>query len=213
MTDLTLYDLHGSPNSVKVRLALGFLDLPYEKVSIQPMDRAPVIEASGQPQCPAIKHGEVRMFDSSAILRYLDANLAGDKRLYSADREEIWHIEQWEMKTRGGGFGEPIGIAFTQAFAEVKDPAEAQRAQELFAERCKTVEDALGDDETLCCGRLTAADLCVVPLLAYGQLPDGFIEKSGPAADLCRFISDMLTIPDDCPKTRAYVERVMAFDR
>jgi len=212
MTDLTLYDLHGSPNSVKVRLALGYLGLPFEKVAVQPMDRAAVIEASGQPLCPAITHGATRLYDSSAILRYLDANLAGDKRLYSADREELRHIEQWELKTRGGGFGEPVGVAFQQAFAEVKDPAEAERGQQLFAERCETVEEALGDNETLCCGRLTAADLCVVPLLAYGQLPDGFIEKSGPAVDLCRLISDMLTIPEDCPKTRAYVRRVMAFD-
>lgn len=213
MADLILYDLHGSPNSVKVRLALGYLGIPYEKIAILPMERAQVVEATGQPLCPAIRHGDVRLHDSSAILRYLDANLAGDKRLYAESRDEIKAIEQWEMKTRGGGFGEPVGIAFAQCFAEHKDPSELQRAQSLFVERCKQVEEALGDRETLCCDRLTAADFCVVPLLIYGNLSASFIERSGPAIDLIRALGDMLTIPDDCPKTRAYVERVMAYDR
>lgn len=213
MADLTLYDLHGSPNSVKVRLALGYLGVPYKKVAVHPMDRKQVVEASGQPLCPAITHGSVRLFDSSAILRYLDANLSGDKRLYSADRDELRQIEQWELQTRGGGFGEPIGIAFEQCFAEKKKPAEAQRAQKIFSERCRAIEDALAGKDTLCCGRITAADLCVVPLLAYGHLPDGFIEKSGPAKDICRFIAGFLKIPEDCAQTRAYVTRVMAYDR
>lgn len=213
MADLTLYDLHGSPNSVKVRLALGYLGIPHKLVSVKPMEREAVVKASGQPLCPAITHGTVRLFDSSAILRYLDANLAGDKRLFADNREDLRAIEGWEQKTRGGNFGEPIGIAFAQCFAEKKDPAEAKRAQLIFSERCHVIEDALGDKQTLVCGRITAADLCVVPLLAYGDLPSGFIEKSGPAIEMIRFIGSMFTIPKDCPNTRAYVKRVMAFDR
>jgi hypothetical protein len=56
---------------------------------------------------------------------------------------------------------------------------------------------------------LTAADLCVVPLLCYGTAPESLLKTGSPIA---RYLSDLLDVPEDCPRTREYVSRVMSYD-
>ena len=89
---LTLYELPPSPNSIKIRLALGLKQIECERKVINPMDRATLVEVSGQPLAPVlVDSGPERdrvVFDSFAIMRYLDANHRDQgPRLYSADRD------------------------------------------------------------------------------------------------------------------------------
>ena len=83
---VTLYDLGPSPNNIKVRLALAYTKIPYEKIPVDPQDREPLVKVSGQPLAPVMLHGETVVYDSYAILRYLDANFPKTPRLYSATR-------------------------------------------------------------------------------------------------------------------------------
>jgi glutathione S-transferase len=210
MSKLKLYQLFGSPNNTKVRLALGFLGLDYERVDVDPMDRATIVAASGQPLTPALVDGDIRMFDSSAILRYLDANRSRGARLFSEDAEVLHEIEAWEQKTRGGGFAAPIGMLFRAYFSPEHDEALLAEAASGFEDRCRAVEEALGDADYLVDERLTAADCSVVPILNFGAPTDSFRRQA--ASELGDFIMGHLNVPDDCPGVRAYIERVMAFD-
>ncbi|MGH2394904.1 MAG: glutathione S-transferase N-terminal domain-containing protein, partial [Candidatus Limnocylindria bacterium] len=64
----TLLEFHRSPNSVKVRVALGYKGLEYEIREMMAADRAPMIEAAGWPLVPILLDGDVVMRDSAAIL-------------------------------------------------------------------------------------------------------------------------------------------------
>ncbi len=61
-----------SHNCVKVRRALELKGLPFETLDISPMDRAPVLRASGQPRVPVLVDGGRAITDSTAILLYLE---------------------------------------------------------------------------------------------------------------------------------------------
>lgn len=212
MSTLTLYDLRPSPNNVKVRLALGYKGIPYEIVEVDPADRTPVVEASGQPLTPTIRHGDVVMFDSSAILRYLEANVAREPRLFAEDRETMHAIEAWEHRTRGGDFGAPVGMIFEQYFAAERDPAVIAEANRRIEARAREVEEALGGGEYLVAGRLTAADLCVVPLLWTACLTDEEAQAMS-AWGVPPFFREHFRLDPAHEAVHAYVRRVMAHDR
>lgn len=213
MSDLTLFHLYGSPNNTKVRIALGYFGVDYERVAVDFQDRAPVIAASGQPLTPAITDGDTAMFDSSAILRYLEANHSGEQSIFAMEPAVVHEIEDWERRTRGGGFGAPVGMMFGQFFKPEgeREAGVIEAAQEQFAEQCREVDAALGSDEYLVQNRLTAADCCIAPILNFGAPTDEF--RKNAASDIGDFIMGNLAVPDDCPNVRAYIARVMAFDR
>ena len=101
-----------------------------------------------------------------------------------------------------------MGICFDQAFAEEVDPVEIELANGLLAEASQKVEDALGGGEWLVGGRPTAADLCCAPLLLYGALPDDF----APGWNVVEFFRAHLALGAGRERTRAWLERVMAFE-
>ena len=90
----TLYQLSPSPNSIKVRLALGLKQIPCTLQDTNPADRTALVALSGQSLTPVLTDGDRVIYDSYAILRYLDANnpKAGP-RLFSNERSEHKEIE------------------------------------------------------------------------------------------------------------------------
>jgi len=99
MADITLWQLGPSFNSRKVRYALGVKGVKYVTVEANDANTADLLAVSGQPLTPVIKHGTHVMFDSGAIVRYIDANIEGP-RLFSADSDEMRAIESWEDKAK-----------------------------------------------------------------------------------------------------------------
>jgi glutathione S-transferase len=110
---IKLYHLVGSPNCMKARIALAYKGLSYESNVIDPKDRSEVVKLSGQPFTPVLVHDDCVLFDSSAILRYLDANFRSTKPLFSSDYDTMRAIERMERFGRNE-LSEPIGIAFRQ---------------------------------------------------------------------------------------------------
>lgn len=212
---LTLYELPPSPNSIKIRLALGLLGIECERKTINPMDRSTLVEVSGQPLAPVlVDHascGDRIVFDSFAIMRYLDANHRGQgPRLYSTDRDAIRTIEDWEVYARNS-LGEVIGMIFGQAFADETDPQVIERANALLNQRVARVEAALASQDYLCGDAPTAADLTAAPFLLYGTLdPARYTEAEGFAA-IQAFFANHLRL-GEAPKTRAWIARVMELD-
>jgi len=88
-------------NNLKVQVALRYKRIEHEFRTIDPADRAKVIEVSGQFLTPVMVHGTTVLFDSAAILRYLDANFPQTPKLFGRDRVEQWAIEDWERFGRG----------------------------------------------------------------------------------------------------------------
>lgn len=94
---MKLIQIPFSHNCVKVRVALGLKRIPYEIQNIAPMDRAPVVRASGQGLVPVLLDGERAISDSTAILLYLEERYP-DPPLVPADpaaRAECLVLEDW----------------------------------------------------------------------------------------------------------------------
>lgn len=207
MATLRLYDLAPSPNNVKVRLALGYKGVAYERIAVDPADRTTVVAATGQPLTPAIEHGAVRLFDSSAILRYIDANLPGP-RLFSADRDTMKAIENWEQ--RGKTQVQPcIGRVFGQFFAPTPDPKECAAASKALNEATADIETRLAASKYLVGDAVTAADLSIAPFVAMGDLAGKDVKPGTPHA----FFQKHLELGPGRERTREWARRIMAFDR
>lgn len=212
----TLYQLPPSPNNIKVRLALGYFGIDYETVDLpvsfppDPADRRPVIELTGQPFTPALHHRGVAIYDSRAILRFLDANDGTpERRLFSADPDEMREIEEWETYARTE-LAAALGIAVGQAFAGTVDAITLARAGRQMNELTGRIEEALmsgswlvGDTETM-----SAADVTAAPIVAYAMV-NAQQAESGP---ILAFLYEHFELGEGRDRTRAWVERVMQFD-
>ncbi len=202
-----LHDLAPSPNNVKVRIALGYKGIEYERVPVDPRDRAELVRVSGQPLAPVLLHGDTVLFDSHAILRYLDANAGQGPRLYSADRAAMQAIERWEHYARTD-LAAPVGITFDQLFAERRDAEAQERASRLLHLATARIEERLAEGDWLVGDALTAADVCCAPLVYYGMVPrDAF-----GGSHVVEFFHEHLHLGEGRERTRAWCERVLAFD-
>ncbi|QDU84126.1 hypothetical protein Pla163_12300 [Planctomycetes bacterium Pla163] len=213
MTRLRLFDLAPSPNNVKVRLALGYKGIAYERVPVDPADRAPILEATGQPLTPAIEHtlGEgvtVRLFDSGAILRYLDANFPDTPRLFSADRQTMGAIERAELRVRTE-IQPCIGRIFGQFFAPSVDASECAAASAALHAATAEIEERLSEADTLVGDTITAADVTCAPFVQYGRLT----ANDWPEGSIQRFFAEHLALGPDRERTRAWAARLHEFDR
>ncbi|MFQ5742482.1 MAG: glutathione S-transferase family protein [Acidobacteriota bacterium] len=181
-------------NNFKVRVALGYKDIPYAFHTIDPGDRAELLRLSGQPLTPVIVHGDAVLFDSAAILRYLDANFLDTPRLFPADAAVLREVEAWESFARRE-LHEPIMIVVRQRLAGRTDAEEIERAGALFAEVTSRLEERLTDRDWLVSEQMTAADVTAAAVVFRAREAGAF------------------PFPEGRPRMQAWMHRVMAYDR
>ncbi|HEU4401521.1 MAG TPA: glutathione S-transferase family protein [Candidatus Polarisedimenticolia bacterium] len=201
-----LYDLAPSPHNIKVRLALAYKKIPYEKIAVDGMNREPVVKVSGQPLTPVLVHGDSVVYDSYAITRYLDANWPSPPRLYSADRATMQKIEEWESFARNEATP-PVGICFGEAFARAADPARLKKANDMINRAASRVEESLARTPYLMGESPNAADFALAPMFFYGTLPDSAAKLS----PIHSFFHKNLHV-EGSPRTREWVGRLMALE-
>jgi len=205
---IRLYHLGASPNCMKARIALAYKGLAYESIVVDPKDRSEVVKVSGQPLTPVLVHGDRVLFDSSAILRYLDANFRATKPLFSSDYETMVAIERFERLGRNE-LSEPIGIAFRQLMSGTPVLAELARASALLNEHTGQLEARLREGDWLVGNAMTAADVIVATAVHYGVEPQHDVSGN----PMLKFFADNLKLGAGRDKTRAWVRRVMAWDK
>ena len=210
---IKLYELPPSPNNIKVRIALNYKKIPFESVPIafkgyppSSEDRREVVKASGQPLTPALVHGDRAIFDSGAILRYLDANFPDTPRLFSNEYATMKEIEKWEWFARNDCSG-PVSIIFGQAMSKNKDNKEIARAAGFFQEMTGKIEHQLERSPFLVGDRLTAADVTAVPLVNLATLSP----EPGAPDSIQTFFANNFPIGDGRDHTRTWVKKVMEF--
>ena len=208
MATLTLYDLEPSPNNIKVRLALHWKGVEYERVAVPGSDRSAVIEATGQEFTPAVRYGDVALFDSHAILRFIDCNWRDTGgRLYPADRAAMRVVESWELHSFG--LQACIGAVFGEFFAETADLETCRIASERLTEATGRIEAALAGSDFLGGDQPNAADFVLAPFVWYGCMAPEQAERDG----LRQFFARHLVLGEGCDRSRAWAHRTMAFDR
>ena len=209
MTPLKLFHLGPSPNCMKARVALGFKGVPYEPIDVDPQARGPLVEATGQPLTPAIVHGQVKLYHSGAVMRYVDANFEGP-RLFSEDREEMRAIDNWEWHARAG-LRDSLGAVYTMAFGGIESTvdniAAVRGALEKEADRVVArLEEAGG---WLAAGRMTAADVTLAAIFSYTAGLEALRNAAGPFG---AFVAEHFTVGDSRPALRTWTAAVMEHD-
>jgi len=203
---LVLYRLAGSPNNLKVETALRYKEIPFEAHDATPHDRRAVLEATGQPLMPAIVHDGRTLFDSSAILRYLDANFPGTKPLFARDFEGMKAIERWETLARNEWI-RPTGLVFRQAIADAPDLDVCAEARRLATTLSEPLEAELSGRDWLVGSTMTAADVVGACSWIYASLP-AWLKKSGP---LQGFFAEQLRFEAPRPAMERWIARVAAY--
>lgn len=205
---LKMWDLGPSPNSRKVRYGLGYKGLDYERIAVDPQDRSEIVKLSGQPLTPVLQHGDTVIFDSNAILRYLEANVQREPRLYAEDHERMKAIEGWEAWTRTS-LGPPVGMLFGQYFAEARDEAVIAHANQLLGKACGEIQAELGQEGALVGESVSAADIQAASFLALADLSP----EQASSHPILEFFKTHLTIPAQFEAVTAWFRRINAFDR
>jgi len=188
--------VHGfeTSNNMKVRVALGYKAISYTFREIDPGDRTEVIRLSGQHLTPVLLHGETVLFDSGAILRYLDANFPDSPKLFGASRDEQWEIEDWEFFARTRLSGPMLDVVHTTISTGSVDEATLTRCTKAFAGAVEALADRLRGREWITGDQMTAADVTAAPVLLRVERAEIF-EMPSAARDL-----------------KAWRDRVMQYD-
>jgi glutathione S-transferase len=195
-----LYRFHFSTNVERVALALAYKRLETESVWVDPRDRTPVERVSGQRLVPVVEDDGKVVFDSTAILRYLE-DAYPEPGLYPRDPARHAELD-----------------VFIDWFNRVwKRPPNELEAELLKAKPDRTYIDQLREQmvrhlafhEALLTGRdylfgeeFSAADCAAFPFLKYALAIEP--EDDEP---FHRILHEYQPI-DDYPSLRAWIERV-----
>jgi glutathione S-transferase len=202
---LRVYRIPFSTNVERVSLALAHKGLDVEWEDIDPADRSPVEEVSGQTLVPVLVDGTRVVFDSTVILRYLE-DLQPEPALFPRDearRAELdvfldWFNRVWKRP--------PNEI---QAERGKANPDQA-RIDELGRELSGSLElfEALLAGRDYLFGEFSAADCAAFPFLRYGVLVD-----EADAEEFHLILREYLALEGRFPRVDAWVRRVDAHPR
>jgi glutathione S-transferase len=205
-----------SPNNTKIQIALAYKQIPYEIDAIagnDPETIAKLVKLSGQPLTPILKHNDTVLYDSGAILRYIDANFDGP-RLFSADRDEMKAIEGWEafQKTEVMAAMRPAFEVFFGGISGAQADACIERANAAINKVTAQVEERLASQaaagsDWLVGDTMTAADICVASVLGLADLPAGYADWN----PLWKAVDKALTLGEGRERCSVHFQRVLDY--
>jgi glutathione S-transferase len=139
MSELTLWGRLSSCNVQKAMWLLEELALPYAHVNaggdFGGLDDPAYIAMNPHGRVPTLKDGEVVVWESEAILRYLAARY-GAPALWSDDAAERAAVDQWLAWTAAALYRDWIDLFW----ARVRTPPERQDAETIEALRHRTAD-------------------------------------------------------------------------
>jgi maleylpyruvate isomerase len=185
-----------STNVERVALALGHKGLDVEWVDVDPADRTPIREVSGQELVPVLEEDGRILHDSAAILEYLEARYP-DPPLYPRDearRAEAMLLIDWFNRV----WKRPPNLLTVRP----DDERASEWAEELEQSR-DLFEALLADRPYLLGAEFTALDAIAFPFLKYGLIFD-------PADDepFHRVLIDHLALDGRYPRLEEWIRRV-----
>ncbi len=205
-TPVQLHELPLSPNSTKVRIALNYKGIPFQRHLLKdedyPGDRAKVVELSGQPRLPVLQYEDSVVYDSSAILRYLEVRFPKSKPLFSADFDTMGSIEEWEGFARWE-LQQPVAKIFRQALTQKSDVLVARRATEQMHKLADRLEKQLRETAFLVGETMTAADVVALAALT---------PEKASGNPMAQFFQENLQLGEEHHRTRIWLGQVLAYD-
>ena len=202
---LRVYRIPFSTNVERVSLALAHKGLDVEWIDVDPEDRSPVEEVSGQPLVPVLVDDGRIVFDSTVILRYLE-DLQPEPTLFPRDearRAELdvfldWFNRVWKRP--------PNEIEAERGKAD-SDRARIDELGQALTGSLDLFEALLAGRDYLF-GEFSAADCAAFPFLKYGVL---FDEADTEAFHV--ILREFLALDGGYPRVEEWIRRVDAHPR
>lgn len=170
MTDLVL---HGAPYSVYVRIARLACEEKEVAYRLEPVDifrgAPPAGHARLHPfgKIPALEHGDFRLYETDAIVRYLDEGFEGPPLTPETPRERA-RMTQIMRILDNYGYPSLVWGVFVREAGAPEDRDAAKLAAALGPSRlCLGVLDELLAGPCFLGERLSLADLHAAPMLTY----------------------------------------------
>jgi glutathione S-transferase len=188
--------VHGfeTSNNMKVRVALGYKGISYEFRKIDPADRRELVRLSGQHLTPVLQHGDRVLFDSAAILRYLEANFRDRPPLFGATRDEQWEIEDHELFARAILAGPMMEVVHRRVMGGGVDGALQERCAREFSAAVTKLIEALAERDWLVGDRMSAADVTAAAVMFRVRT------------------ARLFELPPEAEGLSGWIERVMTYD-
>jgi glutathione S-transferase len=186
--------IHGVPPSTFTRtvmLACHEKGIDYELVPTMPGD---VSALNPFRKIPAIAHGDFVLYESTAILRYLDRTFPGPK-LWPDDSRGIAICDQWISSICDSLVNAALRYMVSR-FGFLPVPAEMEQAYlEKTREVLPVFDRQLGRTRYLAGESLTAADLFLAPVLFYFSDMPELRTIADSAANCTRWAGEMAGRP------------------
>jgi glutathione S-transferase len=191
MAEIEIYGVPPSSFTRTVRLACHEKGVDYELVPTMPSEMG-LLNPFGK--IPAIRHGEVTLFESTAILRYLDRTFPGPK-LWPQESQAAALCDQWVSAVCDSVMNSALRfLAHRFGFLPVPEAMATQ-----YLEKARVVmpvfDRQLGQTRFLAGGEVSAADLFLLPIFLYfPAIPE--LAAIGQAMPNCaRWAEEMVARP------------------
>jgi glutathione S-transferase len=172
MTDFTVYGIPGSPYVRKALLGLEEKGLAWRLVPLAFGEHKQPAHLERHPfgRMPVLDHGDIRLYEAQAILRYLDRivpspKLTPDDPVREARMNQVCGIVDWYLRADVSGpitFARLVAPKFGLPVDEAALQAALPRAEICMAELSRL----LGDNKFFAGDALSIADLMAAPHLA-----------------------------------------------
>ena len=190
-----------STNVERVALALGHKGLEAEWVDVDRLDRAAVVEVSGQPLVPVLEDDGALVTDSTAILEYLEARYP-DPPLYprnEARRAEAVLLVDWFNRV----WKRPPNAMEAELGKPQPDQAKINVWRAEMKGHLSFFEQLLQGREYLFGETFSAADCCAWPFLRYAVFEDENDEYL-----FHRILVDNMRLEGRYPRLEAWIRRL-----
>ncbi len=169
--------IYGHPMSTCTRKVLAVLaerNANFEFVTVDLMTGAhkQPEHLARQPfgQIPVLEEGDFRLYESRAIIRYLDEVLPG-KKLSPSDAQGRAIMEQWISIETSNFTGHAMKIIYEDLFKKMQgaqpDAAAIQAGQIGAGKTLDILEKRLGEAAYIAGADFTLADICYMPYIEY----------------------------------------------
>jgi glutathione S-transferase len=172
----------GMVRDLRIRWAMEEIGRPYRTRLLDAMHPRDAEYRQWQPfgQVPAFDDGNVRLFESGAILLYLGEQ---DERLLPREPQARWNVVAWLIAALNSVEPMLMQIVNLDVFNADKPWAQQARpsAAEFAQERLNSVSEALGDRDWLA-GDFSVADIMMVTVMRNVKHTDMLVQFPNLAA-------------------------------
>jgi glutathione S-transferase len=198
---LRVYRIPFSTNVERVALALAHKKVDVEWVDVDPADRSPVVEVSGQELVPVLVDGDLVLHDSPRILEHLEERFP-EPSLFPRDparREELRSFLDWFNQI----WKRPPNLIFAEEQKPEPDRARIAELEGRIAASLDRFEALLDGRDYLFGDALTAADVTAFPFLKYAVL-----WQDGDRDRFHEILRETMRLDGRYPRLEAWIRRM-----